>query len=274
MPTDRCSRPGAQRGAVGHPCQFLRFDDLLTAAEHRRLLDHALSREADFAPSEVITEEAVDDQVVLRRSQTIFDLDEIWDLFERRLVRLLPHIRRELDIDWFDLGPIERQLTVHGDGDHFTFHVDNSGPEVAARVVSAVYYFNREPQGFSGGELRLFDTVDVDGRLEPADTFAEVVPTDNTLVVFPSDVPHEVRPVHVKGDDFADRRFTIVFWARRTKTPAELFAGDADRLAVLQHELLPACTSEGFRVVATPPEIHARLAQIFEAEVAAAADET
>jgi predicted 2-oxoglutarate/Fe(II)-dependent dioxygenase YbiX len=253
--------------------RHLRFDDLLPAEELGRLLDHALTRETDLAPSQVITDEPVDDHKDLRRSQTVFELDQVWDLFERRLVGLLPHIRRELGIDWFELGPIERQLTVHGDGDHFALHIDDAGPDVAARKVSAVFYFNREPQGYSGGELRLFDTVEVGGRIEPADTFTDVVPKNNTLVVFGSDAPHEVRPVHVPGDAFEDRRFTVVCWVRRAKTPAEVFTGDAARLADLQHELLPALTTDGFRVVATPPDVQARLAEAFAAGAATRFDE-
>ena len=263
----------ARKGQVTR-ARHLRFDDLLPPEEHRRLLDHALSREADLGPSKVLTDEPIDDHIHLRRSQTDFDLDKVWDLFEGRLVGLLPHIRRELGVDWFRLGSIERQLTVHGDGDHFGLHVDAAGADVAARVISAVYYFNREPQAFSGGELRLFDTVDVGGVIEAADTFTEVAPKNNTLVVFDSQVPHEVRPVHVPGDAFEDRRFTIVFWARRTKTPAEVFTGDADRRTDLQHQLLPALTADGFRVVATPADVQARLAEVLAARATSAADET
>ncbi|HEU5301255.1 MAG TPA: 2OG-Fe(II) oxygenase [Acidimicrobiia bacterium] len=268
-----CAGTPEREGQVTR-ARHLRFDDFLPPEQHRRLLEHALSREADLAPSQVLTDEEVDDQSDLRRSQTVFDLDEVWDLLERRLVGLLPHIRRELDINWFDLGSIERQLTVHGDGDHFALHVDDARPDVAAREVSAIYYFNREPQGFSGGELRLFDTVEVGGRIEPADTFTEVVPKNNTLVVFGSEVPHEVRPVHVPGDAFGDRRFTIVCWARRGKTPAEVFTGDRDRRDELQHRLLPALTADGFRVVPTPAYVQARLAEFFAAEAASATDET
>jgi Rps23 Pro-64 3,4-dihydroxylase Tpa1-like proline 4-hydroxylase len=274
-PDDTETRPAvAAFEAKVTRARHLRFDDLLTPEEHRRLLDHALSREADLSPSKVLTDEPLDDHIHLRRSQTDFDVDKVWDLFEGRLVGLLPHIRRELGIEWFRLGSIERQLTVHGDGDHFGLHVDAAGPDVAARVISAVYYFNREPQAFSGGELRLFDTVDVGGVIEAADTFTEVAPKDNTLVVFDSHVPHEVRPVHVPGDRFEDRRFTIVFWARRTKSPAEVFTGDADRRTDLQHQLLPALTADGFRVVTTPADVQERLAEVLAARAASAPDET
>lgn len=248
---------------VPQPAPHLRFDDFLPPDEHARLLEATLAKEEEFVPSQVITAEPVGDQAEIRRSLTSYALDDVWELFEQRLVRLLPHIRRELGIDWFELDHIERQLTVHGDGDHFTLHVDDGGPAVAQREISAVYYFNRTPQRYTGGQLRLSDAVDTGGHREPAATFTELEPSDNTLVVFRSDAHHEVRPVHVPGNDFADRRFTIVCWARRAPTPAEVFAGPPDELATRQRDLLPALTAEGFRVVPTPTAAQARLSAVF-----------
>jgi predicted 2-oxoglutarate/Fe(II)-dependent dioxygenase YbiX len=261
---------GAVSSARVRRTPHLCFDDFLPPEDHARLVAFALSKEPEFVPSEVITSELVDDQIQLRRSLTSYELDDVWEILEGRLIRLLPHVRRELGIDWFELDGIERQLTVHGDGDHFTLHVDSAGPDVARRKVSAVYYFNRTPRAFSGGELRLFDTIEADGRVEAAPTFCEVAPTDNSLVVFGSDAYHEVRPVQVPGNAFADRRFTIVCWARRAPTPGEVFTGDVDRLADLQRELLPDLTSDGFRVVATPATVQSRLAEVFESGAVAA----
>ena len=209
------------------PARFLQLEDVLTPDEHGRLLEYALGLEPDLTPSEVISREPGDD-VGLRRSQTSYALDDVLDLFGDRLVRLLPHVRRELGLDWFDLGRIEGQLTVHGDGDHFAFHIDNADPAVASRVVSAVYYFYREPRRFSGGELRLFDTVEREGWAEPADTFVDVDPADNTLVFFPSGAPHEVRPVRVPGDEFADRRFTVVLFFHRVTGGEEVAGQEAE----------------------------------------------
>lgn len=257
---DRPTEPAA----VPQPAPHLRFDDFLPADEHARLLEATLAKEDEFVPSQVITAEPVGDQAEIRRSLTSYALDDVWELFEQKLVRLLPHIRRELGIDWFELDQVERQLTVHGDGDHFTLHVDDAGAAVAQREVSAVYYFNRTPQRYTGGQLRLFDTIETGGgHREPAGTFTEVVPTDNTLVVFRSDAHHEVRPVHVPGNDFADRRFTIVCWARRAPTPAEVFSGAPDELATRQRDLLPDLTPEGFRIVQTPTTAHERLVSVF-----------
>ncbi len=51
-------------------------------------------------------------------------------------------------------------MTVHGDGDYFKVHSDAVTPEIARREIGFVYYFMaRQPCGFSGGTLRLFETL-------------------------------------------------------------------------------------------------------------------
>src|SRR5207248_6879018 len=108
----------------------------LSHAEHQRLLEHALACEEDFQESGIVGREggkALDHGV--RRSRTLFGarLEEVWDLFDRRLRGILPAVRRELGIPWFPLGEIERQLTAHGGGGFFAPHVDTGHPSVASR---------------------------------------------------------------------------------------------------------------------------------------------
>lgn len=247
--------------------RFVQFDDFLDPEGHARLLAFALAREPDFVTSSVTRpdEDPSGAYLELRRSRTLYDLAEVWDLFEGPITRLLPYVRRELDVPWFSLHHIERQLTVHGPGDHFTLHTDAGGPDTDTRMISAVYYFNREPRRFSGGALRLFDTVDRGGVIEPVATHTEIAPLDNRLVVFRSDAFHEVRPVEAESLDFADQRFTVVFWARKAQPVDSVFSGDPDTLTARQHQLVPLLTADGFRVIDTPPAVHARLRSLFEA---------
>jgi prolyl 4-hydroxylase len=53
----------------------------------------------------------------------------------------------------------------------------------------------------------------------------------------------------------------------------ELFAGDGDELADLQHDLIPSFTAEGFRVVSTPADVQGRLGRAFTSGWAAARPE-
>ena len=195
------------------PGRFVRIDDLLAPREHARLLRYAASREADFAASTVISTDGtfrIDDEY--RRSGTIADLEPVWDLFETRLRRLLPHVRRELELAWFPVGRVERQLAVHHDGGFFRAHADSTDPAVAGRCLTCVYYFHRRPKRFSGGELWLYDTVVQGGHVEKGDRHVSIDPADNTAVFFASDVYHEVRPVHRQSDAFRDSRFSLNVW--------------------------------------------------------------
>lgn len=199
---------------------YFRVEGLLDEAEHVRLLAFARSRQADFAASSVIAatgERKIDDQ--FRRSATVHDLAEIWDLFEPKLRRLLPHVRRELDIAWFRVGEIERQMTVHRAGDFFCRHEDNGRPEVASRRLTCVYYFHDQPRRFSGGELKIFERLVRGASVEVGPGYVSVEPEDNSAVFFSSDTPHEVSPIVQTSTDFSGSRFSITVWFRIGEFP-------------------------------------------------------
>jgi Rps23 Pro-64 3,4-dihydroxylase Tpa1-like proline 4-hydroxylase len=90
--------------------------------------------------------------------------------------------------------------------------VDTGHPDVASRRISCVYYFHPTPRRYGGGELRLYDTWDMPTGTTGAASWTTVTPQDNSLVVFPSNAFHEVRPVHPESESFADSRFAVTIW--------------------------------------------------------------
>lgn len=116
----------------------------------------------------------------------------------------LAELCRALGIDTFTPRKREMQLTVHGDGDFYKVHTDDQGRDVAARALSYLYYFHREPKAYEGGAL----------AIHAAETFT-IEPHHDSVVVFPSYLPHEVLPVRVPSGDLADGRFTINGWLWR-----------------------------------------------------------
>ena len=205
------------------PPRYVRVDDLLSEAEHARLLAYARGREADFAASGVVDPSGVHrvDQA-FRRSATLHDLEEVWPLFETRLRRLLPHVRRELGVPWFPVAQTERQLTVHRQGDFFQQHNDDGRPELAERWVTCVYYFHGRPKRFSGGELKIYERLVRGGWIAPGSGHVTLDPMDNSAVFFASSSPHEVCPVQQTSDAFGDSRFSITVWFRRGPFPSLL----------------------------------------------------
>ena len=139
---------------------------LLHRTKHRQLLDDVLGSESGFVASSVIVTDTPRVDPDYRSSRTNIAVGPAADLLERRLRRLLPHVRRELAIPWFPIGRVECQLAAHQAGDFFKVHTDNGREVVAGRRLTCVYYFRAEPRGFSGGELRLHETADAAGRTE------------------------------------------------------------------------------------------------------------
>ncbi len=195
---------------------YLRIENFLEEDEHRMLLEYARAREEDFRESTVYNpDETRGADPHYRRSQTLHRLDEgLWEIFEKRLRALLPHVHRQLGIPCFRLGAIERQLHAHRSGDFFGRHLDNGHGDVVWRRISAVYYFHEMPRCFDGGALCLYDEVDCGDRRCVAPSCTALEPLDNSIVFFPSSVTHEVEPVRYRRDDFGSSRFTITFWFR------------------------------------------------------------
>ena len=213
--------PTARRLQATH---WVRVVDFLSPAEHRRLLDHVLAHQDAFHESGIIGQDGklgVLDYG-FRRSRTLDDarLEEVWEMFERRLAAIVPAVRRELGVPWFPVGKVERQLTVHGTGGFFAPHVDTGSPVVASRRISCVYYFHETPPRFTGGELRLYDTWVTPNGTTGAPTHTTLAAVDNSIVFFPSDAFHEVCPVEPASDAFGDSRFTVTIWLHEGPRPA------------------------------------------------------
>ena len=217
-------RPAPQaRGLLA--TRYVRMTDFLSPAEHQRVLKHARVCQDDFQESGIIGrqgESALD--YGTRRSRTLSGarLEEIWAIFDGRLRGILPAVRRELGIPWFPLGEVERPLTAHGNGGFFVPHVDTGHPIAATRRISCVYYFHASPQRFTGGELKLYDTWVTPSGNTAAETYTTLTPVDNSVVFFPSDVFHEVCPVHCETEAFGDSRFTMTIWFREGQWPTQV----------------------------------------------------
>jgi len=245
--------------------QFLQINDFLSCAEYERLLAHVGTRIGHMAPSTVTHAErdagAYDES--FRKSRVDMELDDIWPFFEKRLTALLPHVRKELGVERFELGSIERQLTGHGDGDFFSRHVDENHPGTNnSRVITFVYYFNAEPKAFSGGTLRLH------GRPDPAagalDCYVDVEPRSNSIVFFPATTSHAVTPVSTTDPGPAGLRFTVNGWFRVGHTGVEaLPTVTPPTLTMLQQRLLPRLGMPGFAVRPVPSPVHDALAGIW-----------
>ena len=124
----------------------------------------------------------------------------------------MPQVWRALRVSPITVGVVEAQVTASVDGSFFGVHTDADYQKVPKRYLTYVYYFNRAPKAFSGGELRIYDDILRNNKLARAETFEVVEPRHNRMVFFWARTMHEVMPVQVPSRLFADARFTVNGW--------------------------------------------------------------
>lgn len=195
---------------VIRPAPYIRIPGFLSAEENAAVLDFAVRRQPDFRASTV-----EGGRPGYRNSQVLMTFEGLGVDFAGRVRELVPDAAQHFGLDIPAKYDFEMQMTTHGDGDYFRIHSDNGSPSTAARVLTYVYYFSRDPLPFSGGHLRLYDDSRVDpSNWVPVATFADITPHNNMLLLFPSRAFHEVLPTLCRTTDFGAGRFTINGWIR------------------------------------------------------------
>jgi Rps23 Pro-64 3,4-dihydroxylase Tpa1-like proline 4-hydroxylase len=197
---------------------YLVLRDFLDEATVAGLLDYALSRQSDFAPTR-LGSKAVDP--AFRVSTGLRELGGYRRILKAKILGLVPSLISQLQVTPFDTPKLETELVAHGDGAFYKRHVDTRtarhGEAHDLRVLSGVYYFHAEPKAFTGGALRLYALGGTKGE-----NFVDIEPVNNSLLVFPSWAPHEVMPVSCPSKRFIDSRFAINCWLRRQKLAASI----------------------------------------------------
>lgn len=192
------------------------FDQFLPETLHRQLLDYTLASEADFIPSGVHVEGEAKVRDHYRISHYHPDgLGPLKKTFravaDDNFVRLCDGAGvKPFAIDW-----IEVELAAHGDGAFFLPHIDTytgrgRGTQKSDRVLTAVYYFHREPKWFSGGNLEVHP-------FGGGSACQVIEPQQNRMVCFASTVLHQVSAVSCPSGKFEDNRFALNFWYHRAK---------------------------------------------------------
>ena len=193
------------------PSHFVQVQDFLTATELEQLFDFVIKQENNFLST---TNSANDPDY--RRSMFLPIFAPFSELLMNRVEAIVPQLVSNLKIAPFHIDYVEAQLTAHNDGNYYKVHNDSGSPDTATRELTYVYYFNREPKAFFGGDLVIYDSKIENNFYVAADSFKTVQPLNNSIVFFPSRYMHEVLPVSCPSQAFADSRFTINGWVRRS----------------------------------------------------------
>jgi len=193
---------------VHHP--VVQLDGFLSDAEVTWLTQLTFAAEGRFVRSRV--SDAREDY---RHSLMLAAPHEVWELMTRKIKAVMPEVMPRVQLGNFPIGNIDCQITASIDGSYFKAHTDAGSNETYKRQFTYVYYFNREPKGFTGGELRVYDDVVRNGKLAASDSFQVIEPRHNSIVFFQAAVMHEVMPVSVASKQFRDARFTVNGWIER-----------------------------------------------------------
>ena len=189
---------------VRHP--VVSIDGFLPETEWQALLSRVLACEAQFVSSGTH-----DRRSDYRQSLVLNPPADLVHPVVARVRAAMPQVIRELRIPPITVGNVEAQVTASVHGSFFGVHTDH-GVDVRKRHLTYVYYFNRQPKAFEGGELRVYDDIVRNGKLARAETFSVIEPLHNRIVFFWARTMHEVMRVDVPSRAFGDARFTINGW--------------------------------------------------------------
>ncbi len=200
------------RQALDNSKLFVEIEDFLTELEQEELWQFTRNHANGFVLSDVYNQKlSVSDRQNYRHSLILDQPFTISPLIVEKVRQAIPKVLDALQIKEFPVGAIEAQLTAHNDGEYFKLHNDNGVEELASRIFTFVYYFHQEPKAFTGGELRIYNGEFQDKKFI-SKGYQVVVPRNNCIVFFPSQLMHEVIQVQCPSQKFLDGRFTVNGW--------------------------------------------------------------
>lgn len=189
------------------PAPLWVIDDFLPAELHEEMLRYGLGHREALEPSST---GGLRRRENWRRSH----VDRAPPFGERVLpviCRVAEQAVERLGLEPFEIISRDIQFTAHNDGDYYRVHRDWTPEDTGHRRLTFVYYLHRQPLGFDGGGLRMFDTSE-DGGQYFDQAYSKVLPRDNRIVFFPSYVWHEVEKVTCRSGLYEDSRFTLNGW--------------------------------------------------------------
>ncbi|MGL4498860.1 MAG: 2OG-Fe(II) oxygenase [Planktothrix sp.] len=188
---------------------YLQINDFFSKEDHQKLLNMTLANQNNFFSSEVINQESQYRQSYILLPEHFAEFHE---LITHKILTARPQVMEQLKIQMFLVAHLEIQITAHLHGGYYKIHQDVDGGKAANRKLTYVYYFYQEPQGFYGGDLRLYETKITGKAAMINEKFTQIQPLNNSIIFFDSRCKHEVLPVYSPSQQFADGRFTLNGW--------------------------------------------------------------
>lgn len=193
------------------PVPFVRIEGVLDASRQQRLWNFVTDPSAGFLDAGVNRGDGGRVDPMTRKAKILQDARELKTWFLPVVEALVDQRNAlpRLGLAPFETGERELQVTRHDDDGFQSTHRD-SWPNFPLRRLTYVYYFHRRPRGFQGGDLLLFDQTAAETRSGGLG-FTRIIPTDNSLILFPADRLHTVTRVTGSGGPLSSR-WTVNGW--------------------------------------------------------------
>lgn len=206
---DRTRAPAYTHVARDIGARWHLIENYLPDEDLQKLIGFVSTAENSFEEAKVTNNKADARKGIVR-----YGFEPWKSYFMSRIGATVKPLLGKLALPDFTVGEIECQLSAYFDGGYYGPHIDNGGSTTTARKVSFVYYFNTEPRAFSGGHLRIYDSMYVLGKSIADGMALDLAPVNNSLIFFPSECLHEVTPVVMASMELQKARLTINGWLR------------------------------------------------------------
>ncbi len=171
------------------PSPFVLAKGALPDDVHAALITHALSQDAG----------ALRSQNEIRE----LNLGPLEEPVTRALWSQLAHGSVILGV--FEQAEVRPQFRLLAIGDTQAVSWDPN----PADILYMMYHFHKQPKGFMGGGIRLFDGRTENGKRCAAASFRDLEIGDNDLLIFPAHVVNAGLPVRCPTRNFVDELFVI-----------------------------------------------------------------
>jgi len=199
------------------------FHNLFSKDRNKKILEEAISLENQFSGGMVGGGTGKIDNKIRTNLVCMYDR-----IYPTQNDRSKSNLLKSIDIAFSDLKllftscpqPIcrfgatnyhESQVSRYGsEGQKYEWHVDSLGH--LSRVMTFIYYFNKEPKKFSGGNLQISKSpIYRDKLIEKNPEIIDLKIENNMAVIFSSNIAHRVLATQ-SPDKFDEGRFSVNCW--------------------------------------------------------------
>ena len=202
------------------PVPLIIIRDIFTKKENAEIFAEAIKNKKDFQPSSTAGQKKSFRTNLMATYDIIYNKDRTKSKLLTLIDKNFKNMKFGEILESF-VFPInllgqtnthESQVSRYGDqGQAYKWHQDAFVAN-NERLITLVYYFNKEPKKYKGGEIQFTRSPIHDGKIvDKNETNITITPENNMMVIFGSKVAHTVLPT-TSPKTFDSGRFSVNIW--------------------------------------------------------------